>query len=73
MCTTQVTKHKKVVKYINGLPYYIHVDVEFLNLTTLDQAYRHASKIEEKFRSKSMKMSANKSGPIFKTKLVGKM
>ena len=45
-------ENKKALRYLIGLPHYIHVELDFLHITTLGQAFWHAFKIDEKFKSK---------------------
>ena len=44
-------KHQ-ILKYRSGLHMYIQIEMEFLNIETLETTYKYATKIEEKFKHK---------------------
>ena len=43
---------ERVARYINGLRYDIHDEINLLNLKTIEDAYQVASKVEEKLLRK---------------------
>jgi hypothetical protein len=42
-----------VLKYCSGLHRYIQTDLDFLDISSLGDAYRYAIKIEQKFKQQS--------------------
>ena len=46
------SKKHRVMKYNCGLHRYIQIEMDFLNIATLPNAFKYASKIEEKFKQR---------------------
>ena len=51
---------EKVVKYINGLRFNIHDEVGMLNISSVEDAYHYALRVEEKMKRKNQGSSRGK-------------
>jgi hypothetical protein len=49
------SEQRLVLKYHDGLHRYIHVEMDFLEISSLDAAYQYAIKIEKKLKQKMHK------------------